>query len=62
MKKTRKKKEAKAPETKNVDDEKRLSYSEKLFENRKAVMASLGIKEDFMADEINKELINKEIR
>jgi hypothetical protein len=52
MKEIQKQKEAKVHETKNVKDEKRLSYSEELFEKRESVMKSLGIMEDFMVDEI----------
>jgi DNA-binding transcriptional regulator WhiA len=52
MKKIQKIEETKVHETKNVENEKRPSYSEVLFEKRESVMKSLGIMEDFMVDEI----------
>jgi hypothetical protein len=51
MKKILKQKETKVHEIK-VENEKRPSYSEALFEKRESVMKSLGIMEDFMVYEI----------
>jgi hypothetical protein len=52
MKEIRKQKEAKLHEPKDVENEKRFSYSEELFSKRESVMLDLGIIEDFMVDEI----------
>jgi hypothetical protein len=52
MKKIQKLKEVNVHETKDVENEKRLSYSKELFSKRESVMLNLGIIEDFMIDEI----------
>jgi hypothetical protein len=54
MKKSRKQRETKVHEVKNVEIEKKLSYPEELLKEREAVMKILGIEQDFMVDEMNK--------
>jgi hypothetical protein len=51
-----KQKETKVHEVKNVEIEKKLSYSDELLEKRETVMKTLGIEKDFIFDEIRNEL------